>query len=184
MYVAPPIEVKHLLSGFGSQASDSFWLRAIQDTEYCEKFISERVCTGKSWLFNMINLTVELDPNFIEAYYYGGLSLTVLIEDTPGAKIIFDKGVEKFQHEWQLLYAAAYHALFEQKDKKKAAKLYFMAANSGAPAWVRLSAGKLAVDGGDKETAEEILQHMIDTEQDPDWVRQLKSRLEESRLRN
>lgn len=183
LYIAPPLEVKYLLSGFGSQASDSFWLRAIQDTEYCEQYISEKVCTGKSWLFNMINLAVELDPLFVEAYYYGALSLTVLIEDTQGAKILFDKGVERFKHEWPLLYAAAYHALFEQKDKKKAARLYFMAANSGAPAWVRLSAGKLALEGGDDSTAEEILQQMIHTEQDPNWVRQLKKRLEESRLK-
>lgn len=183
LYLAPPIEIKYLLSGFGSQASDSFWLRAIQDTEYCEKFISERICSGKSWLFNMINLTVDLDPKFAEAYYYGGLSLTVLIEDVQGAQIIFDKGVENFKHEWPLLYVAAYHALFEQKDKVKASKLYLMAANSGAPPWVRLAAGKLALEGGDKSTAEDILQHMIDTEQDPQWVKQLKSKLEESRLK-
>jgi hypothetical protein len=180
LYVAPPLEVKYLMSGFAAQAADSFWLRAIQDTEYCEQLVSEAACVGKSWLFNMINLTVELDPYFIEAYYYGGLSLTILIQDVPGATIIFDKGVDRFKHEWPLLYTAAYHALFEQKNKAKAAKLYMMAANSGAPSWVRLSAGKLAVDGGDRETAEEILNQMIKSEQDPQWIKQLKSKLEEA----
>jgi hypothetical protein len=57
-----------------------------------------------------------------------------------------------------------------------------MAANSGAPAWVRLAAGKLAVAGGDKDTAEEILQEMINSEQDPRWINQLKEKLIETRL--
>ena len=183
LYIAPPLEVKHLMTGFASQASDAFWLRSIQDAEYCEKAV-EGTCSGKSWLFNMINLTVELDPNFVEAYYYGGLSLTVLVEDNAGAKIIFDKGVEHFKHEWPLLYAAAYHALFEEKDKAKAARLYMMAANSGAPPWVRFAAGKLAIAGGDKTVAREILQQMINSEQDPNWIKQLKTKLEETKSEN
>jgi hypothetical protein len=180
VYVAPPLEIKYLTFGYSSQLADTFWLRAIQDTEYCEQMISEKTCVGKSWLYNVINLTVELDPNFAEAYYYGGLSLTVLIEDIPGATDIFDKGTAKFKHEWPLLYAAAYHALFEQKNPLKASKLYLMAANSGAPPWVRMAAGKLAIQGGDKAAAREILEQMIRSEQDPRWIKQLHEKLEEN----
>ena len=180
IYVAPPLEVKYLVGGFSSQAADSFWLRSIQDTEYCESLISEKACKGKSWLYNMINLTVELDPLFAEAYYYGGLSLVVLVEDNPGASDIFDKGVSHFSHEWPLLYTAAYHALFNEKDKLKAAKLYLKAADTGAPPWVRLSAGKLAAEGGDHNVARDILQNMIGSEANPLWIKQLKTKLEET----
>jgi len=179
LYVAPPIEIKYLTFGFGAQFSDAFWLRAIQDMEYCDQMVTEGTCLGKSWLFNVVNLTVELDPSFTEAYYYGGLSLTILVGDVPGATIIFDKGTEHFKHDWPLLYAAAYHALFEQKNKLKAAKLYLMAANNGAPPWVRLAAGKLAVEGGDQEAAKEILEQMIRSEQDPRWIKQLNEKLQE-----
>jgi hypothetical protein len=178
--LAPPLEIAYLSAGFKSQLSDSFWLRSVQDTEYCEKVAAEGTCVGKSWFFSLINLAVELDPLFSEAYYFGGLSLTVYIRDIPGASIIFDKAVKQFKYEWPILYLAAYHALFQEKDKLKASKLYLAAADNGAPPWVRLSAGKLALGGGDDRAAEEILQQLIQTEADPLWIKQLKEKLAEA----
>lgn len=177
--VAPPLEVMYLAAGFRAQMADSAWLRSVQDTEYCEKTVEGNACIGQSWFFNIINLVVELDPFFSEAYYYGGLSLTVFIRDIAGASIIFDKATKQFRHEWPILYLAAYHALFEEKDKLKASRLYLAAADNGAPAWVRLSAGKLAASGGDESAAKEILEQLVNTEADPDWVKQLKEKLKE-----
>ena len=175
--VAPPLEISYLSVGFKPQLSDSFWLRSVQDTEYCEKMLDSSKCVGQSWFFNIINLAIELDPLFSEAYYYGGLSLTVFIHDSAGASIIFDKAVKIFKYEWPMLYLAAYHALFEEKDYLKASKLYLRAADNGAPAWVRLSAGKLAVNGGDPAAAKEILNQLIRSEADESWVRALKEKL-------
>ena len=180
-YVAPPVEIKYIAAGFQKQLSDTFWLRSVQDTEYCENKKTEAECAGKSWFYNIINLVVNLDDEFIEAYYYGGLSLTILINDYTGATAIFDKAVVKFKHEWPLLYLAAYHALFEEKNKAKAAQLYLAAANNGAPSWVRLSAGRLAAEGGSENVAEEILQQMIQLEQDEKWIKELKSKLEQQK---
>lgn len=179
-YLPPPLEIKYLTGGFASQMSDSFWLRSVQDTQYCEQNIDEKTCSGKSWFFNVINLVVELEPQFAEAYYFGGLSLTILINDFQGASIIFDKGTSVFKYEWPMLYLAAYHALFEEKDKAKAAKLYLRAADNGAPSWVRLTAGKLAAEGGSAETAEEILQQLIKSESHPKWIEKLKGKLNEA----
>lgn len=176
-YIAPPIELKYLNAGFSPQASDLFWLRALQDMEYCDQPLNERECKGKSWLFNMINLTVELDPKFKEAYYYGALALTILISDYAGASIIFDKGVNNFNKDWQLLYAAGYHALFEEKNKLKASKLFRVASENGAPSWLLLSAGRLAGEGGDIETAKVILQQLIDYEAAPAWVEKLRKKI-------
>ena len=182
--VAPPIEIQYLSAGMLSQVSDSFWLRAIQDIEYCEKMVGQGVCEGKSWFFNVINLVVELDKQFIEAYYFGGLSLTVFINDVPGASIIFDKGVSIFKYEWPLLYLAAYHALFQEKDKLKASKLYLRAGENGAPPWVRLSAGKLAAQGGDEQAAVEILEQLIRVEADPSWIKKMQEQLAEIKKKN
>ncbi|MGZ6486765.1 MAG: hypothetical protein ACXWQQ_09515 [Pseudobdellovibrio sp.] len=177
-YFAPPLEVKYLSAGYATQLSDGFWMRAVQDTGYCEAHISEGICKGKSWYFNIINLVVSLDDQFAEAYYYGGLSLSVMIKDIQGASIIFDKATHVFKYDWPMLYLAAYHALFEEKDYLKASALYLRAANNGAPSWVRLSAGKLAASGGNREAAQEILQKLIDKEENPLWIKSLKEKLE------
>jgi hypothetical protein len=179
-YIIPPIEIKYLMAGFSSQASDSFWIRALQDFDYCDQPKSAQVCKSKSWLFSIINMTVELDKNFKEAYYYGGLSLTVLVNDSAGASIIFDKGVAAFGKDWHLLYAAGYHALYEEKNKLKASELYLKAVDNGAPDWVRLMAGRLATEGGDIIKANEVLAQLVSLESNPEWVEKLKKRIKQS----
>ncbi len=178
-YITPPIEIKYLTAGFSPQVADSFWLRAVQDMDHCDNPINERECHGKSWLFNVINLTVELDNKFKDAYYYGGLALTILISDYEGATIIFDKGVANFSKDWPLLYAAGYHALYEEKNSLKASKLYLAAADNGAPAWLRLTAGRLASEGGDDLSSKIILQQLIKNESDPVWIKKLQSKIRE-----
>ncbi len=176
-YLAPPTIIEHLSFGQKVQAADSFWLRAIQDFDFCDKPINQTECIGKSWLFSVINLTVELDTRFKEAYYYGALALTVLISDYQGASQIFDKGVVQFPKSGAILYAAGYHALFEEKNKMKASKLYFATAENGGPAWTKVLAARLAADSGEKEYAAKILEQMIADNEDPKLIRRLKEKL-------
>lgn len=183
-YIAPPEIIKNLTVGLNVQMSDSFWLRALQDFEFCDTPINEKECSGKSWLFQIINVSVILDKNFFEAFYYGALALTIIISDYQGASVIFDKAVAQHPKTWKLLYAAGYHALVEEKDKLKAAKLYYEAAQSGAPDWVRMMAGKLAVDGGDDNYATQVLQGMIQINDQPDYIERLKKKLEQVKLTN
>lgn len=178
-YIAPPLEIKYLTAGFDSSAADSFWLRAVQDFDYCDHPLKNTECQGKSWLFDVVNLVVELDNHFKEAYFYGGLALTVIISDYEGASVIFDKGVKIFNKDWQLLYTAGYHALFEEHNKLKASRLYLAAVENGAPEWVRLTAGRLASEGGDEESAKEILKHLIELQSDPAWINKLQSKINE-----
>lgn len=178
-YITPPVELKYLNAGFSVQASDTFWLRAVQDLDFCDQPINEAECNGRSWLFDMINLTVELDQKFKEAYYYGALALTVIISDYAGASVIFNKGVDVFNKEWPLLYAAGYHALFEEKNKLKASKLYLAAVDNGAPEWVRLMAGRLASEAGDEKVAKEVLLQLIEMESDPRWIDKLKKKIQQ-----
>jgi len=178
-YVPPPQELKYLNAGFAVQAADSFWLRAVQDMDFCDSPINERECVGKSWLFQVIDLTVELDKKFRDAFYYGALALTILISDYPGASVIFDKGVAEFPKDWSILYAAGYHAMIEEQDKLKASRLYLSAVNNGAPEWVRLMAGRLASEGGDQNLAREVLGKLIESQSDARWIQKLKKKIQE-----
>lgn len=182
-YLYPPKEIQHLNAGLRVQMADSFWLRAVQDIDFCDRPISQSECEGKSWLFHVIDLTTDLDKKFLEAYFYGALSLTIIVQDYVGASVIFDKGVEQFPSSRFLLYAAGYHAMFEEKNTLKAARLYLAAADNGAPEWVRLMAGRLASEAGDQSTAEQVLQQLIEAEKDPLWIEKLKKKIEQSRSR-
>lgn len=176
-YLPPPVILKYLSAGLKVQLADTFWLRAVQDFDFCEQKINATECIGQSWLYQVIDLSVELDSQFRDAFFYGGLALTVLISDYKGASNIFDKGVAINPDDWELNYAAGYHAMVEEKNYEKAARRYLAAANHGAPNWVRVLAGRMAVEGGNKEFAEKVLQQMIDLSEDEKLVNRLKSKL-------
>jgi tetratricopeptide (TPR) repeat protein len=176
--IHPIPAIKYFTVGLKYQISDVLWLRALQDIDYCEEKINQTECRGKSWLFENLDLATELDPVFdVGMYRLGALALTIIISDYEGASIIFDKALKHYPNYWLLLYSAAYHALFEEKNKTKAADLYFRAAKNGAPDWVHVMAGRLAAEGGDTEYAEKILQTMIETNQDEKFVKRLQEKL-------
>ena len=73
-----------------------------------------KVCR-KGGVFRMLDATTELAPRFQMPYDAGALALSVLIDDYEGAAVLFDKAVEQFPNDWNMLYRAAYHYLFDQK---------------------------------------------------------------------
>lgn len=178
-YIAPPISIQYLTAGMKLQLASGLWIRSMGDLDYCEEKVNERDCKGKSWLFHVFNLATELDPPF-EAFFYqmAGLSLTVIISDYIGASIIFDRGVEHHPNYWPLTYAAAYHSYFEEKELKKASRLYALAAQHGAPEWVGAMAGRIAAEGGDLRLAEQILESMKSMNVEEKYVKRLHEKLQ------
>lgn len=156
--IAPPQELKYLHFGHQYLMSDLFWIRAIQDFDYCESPIGKNLCRGNSWLSQTLDLVVTLDPDFRMAYSAGGMALSVVISDIQGASRLFDRGLNAFPQDWILHYKAAYHSLYEEKDPEKAAQRMQIAAKLGAPDWVYALAGRLYTEAGKKELAAKVLE--------------------------
>ncbi len=172
----PPPQIIHFAFGFPEQIADQFWLRSIQDFDYCEQQVAENTCRNQSWLYQMLDLITELSPNFRMPHAAGPLALTVLISDIEGASKLFDKAVKNFPNDWPILYRAAYQAMIEEKNKEKAAQLLYQAAKKGAPDWTYALAGRLYSEAGAKELGEKIYDEI---NQDPN----LKSVAERLRKR-
>jgi len=175
--IAPPAFLNRFSFGYQEVIADSIWIRAIQDFDYCEQKKSENVCVDNSWLYKMLEAVTELSPKFRIPYAAGALALTVIISDIEGATKIFDKGVQRFPNDWTILYHAAYHYLYEVKDKKRAAELLIQAGQNGAPPWVFTLAGRLYSDAGHLELAESLLQEMKQTNQDPTLIKRLQDKI-------
>jgi len=178
---SPPPGIEHFVFGHSDVAADLFWIRAIQDFDYCDQPESKNQCAGKSWLYRMLDAVTNLSPKFRMPYATGAVALSVLVSDVEGAARIFDKGVLNFPKDWPILYRAAYHYLYEVKDKKKAAELFIRAGRNGAPPWVYSLAGGLYNDSNERAAAEAILQEMIKTEMDPKIIKRLRDKLEKIR---
>lgn len=176
--IPPPPYIERFSFGYQEVLADTLWIRALQDFDYCESKITQKVCRNNSWLFHMLDAITNLSPNFRIPYAAGALALTVIITDIDGATTIFDKGVKAFPSDWPILYRAAYHYLYEVNDKKRAAELLIEAGKNGAPPWVYSLAGRLYSDSGKIDVARVLLQQMIDEKQDPAVIERLRTKIE------
>jgi hypothetical protein len=102
----------------------------------------------------------------------------VIVNDFAGASRIFDKAVKAFPNDWPILSRAAYHAIYEEKDKEKAAKLLLRSAELGGPPWQYLLASRLSLESGEREFTEAMI-HQLESEPRPDpvLIKTLKDRL-------
>jgi len=176
--LSPPLGMEHFTFGHNDVTADTLWIRAIQDFDYCDQHIAKNLCVGKGWLYRMLNSITDLSPKFRMPYATGAVALSVMVSDVEGAARIFDKGVRNYPNDWPILYRAAYHNLYEVKDKKKAADLFIRAGRNGAPPWVFSLAGGLYSEANERVAADAILIEMIKTEVDPAIIKRLREKLE------
>ncbi|HWU42138.1 MAG TPA: hypothetical protein VN132_01830 [Bdellovibrio sp.] len=175
--IAPPEGIHHFVFGFREAAADALWIRAIQDFDYCDQNVATNICRNNSWLGRMLDAVTNLSPKFRIPYAAGGLALTVIITDIDSATKIFEKGVKELPHDWTISYRAAYHFLYEVKDKRRAAELLIQAGKNGAPPWVFALAGRLYSDSGNTALAENLLQEMQSSHQDPALIQRLEDKI-------
>jgi len=166
-FIAPSTKIQNFTFGYKDLVTDFLWIRVIQDFDFCSSEIKTdnpyKVCVNKSWLFKYMDVITTLSPSFRMPYATGALALTVLITDIEGASIIFDRGTLEFPTDWPILYRAAYHAIIEEKNFKKAAHLLIQAQKNGGPDWLVGLAGRMLVKSGELEMAKSLINHLNQT---------------------
>jgi hypothetical protein len=177
--MAPPRDIQYFTFGHKEIIADLFWVRSIQDFDYCEKKLAEQLCKGNGWLYQMLDVITDLSPYFRMAYSAGSMALTVIVSDILGASKFFDKAVAHFPNDFPILYKAAYHAIYEEKDLKKGAGLVERAAQNGAPNWVHALAGRLYTQSGQIELAEKLAQDLESTGGDSRIIQAIRDRIRE-----
>ena len=176
--ISPPPNLEYFSFGFQMSIADSLWIRAIQDFDYCESMLKVNLCKGNGWLSNMMDTLTNLAPDYLVAYRNGGLALTVLVSDYPGASKIFDKGVRVFPDDQRLLYRAGYHALIEEKNEHKAANLFLRAAKNGGQPWLYSLASRLYVADGKKELAKSLYEELSQEGIDEGILKRMKEKID------
>lgn len=77
-----------------------------------------------SWIYLRLNSIIDIDPQFYNAYYYGGIYLSIVKDDDWGAKDIYDKGMKQFPKEKDLLLNAGFHYYYELSRWDEAIQIY------------------------------------------------------------
>ncbi|MEM7646130.1 MAG: hypothetical protein AAF203_04400, partial [Pseudomonadota bacterium] len=120
----------------------------------------------------------DLSPDFRTVYADGATMLSVLVDDREGAKSIFSKGVAYFPDDWEILYRAAYHELFEMKNPDRAQELLLKAGKRGAPEWVYSLSAKLLTRLGRAQFAKTILESVLTRDRGGEYEKRLKQQLD------
>lgn len=163
----PPEKIEYFHFGFADAMADSLWLRWIQDADVCQTYVKPVVhhrtesATGNprykicdvSWSFKMLDATTRLAPKFLMPYMAGASTLAVVVEDYEGATVLYERGLKEYPNDWQLLYRASYHYLFDLADKPKAIELLIRSAENGGPNWLRSLAARISTELGQLELA-------------------------------
>lgn len=174
--------VKSLSFSFDSQIADLLWLNFLQEIDaYNEgKIADQYLCLdgSSSWHFHVLDIAIDLDNKFYELMAVGPLVVSITINDSKGATLLFDKAVKNFPNDWRILYQASYQAQFEEGNLKKAADLLYRAALNGAPRWTYSLAGGLYSQVGMKQASESIYFLLKEKFPDDEVTKRLKSKLE------
>ena len=103
--------------GYEMLVADLLWVRAT--AMFGEGYGADD--RWQLWLYHMINLATDLDPEFRAAYKYGGTMLRmngVLIDQS---NLIFQKGSIALPNEWYFPFAIAMNYFLYKEDRKLAA---------------------------------------------------------------
>ncbi len=175
VFLIPPQEIARFTLGYNELVADVFWLRLIQDLDQCgthgvsavvtsveegqkiQELMAKRALCQKGWSFHMLDAITELAPRFESPYTHGAPTLSIIVDDDEGARIIYDKGVARLPKKWSVAMGAAYHYLIELKDPLRAAQLLVQAGQNGAPSWVVSLAARLYTEAGQAMLAKVIL---------------------------
>ncbi len=155
------------------------------EKSYYQRLVSiprHKVCDN-SWSFKMLDAVTKLAPKFEMPYLAGASSLAILVEDFPGASIIYERGIKEYPNNWQLLYRASFHYQFNMKDLPKASELLLLAADHGGPIWLRSLASRLYTASGQIEMGLSVLESYRKTlsEDNVEGIKAVEERIAELR---
>jgi len=202
-FLKPPENIKYFTFGYNDFLASSLWLRLLQNFEYCEggKFQeSDYVAPTKEakdklegilirqmkpskchlgWVYSMLDVISEIQPRFRLVYETGAIFLSVAVDDREGARRIFEKGAVQYPKDWELLFRAGYHYMWEMQNPQRAAELYRQAASAGAPDYVIALSAALYSRVGQARIAKIMLEDAVQKKPSSVHIDRIKTRLDE-----
>ncbi len=143
--------IKGAALGYDSLLADVFWVRA--STLFGTNFGDEDQ-QWYSWLYHMVDLATDLDPEFRAAYKYGGTMLRVNGVFVDQSSLIFQKGMKELPDEWYFPFAIAMNFYLHRDDRALAGDYLTRAAKTGnGPFYLRNLAASMLSDSDRLESA-------------------------------
>jgi len=174
LYLRSGEALKRASLGFNGLVADMYWIST--SIYFGKKFEQQQQSGGifdvgkLNLLKPMLEIVVDLDPQHITAYRFGGFFLQY--ENPDEAVIFIQRGILNNPNEWRL-YQDLGFVLWRQGKLAEAAGAYRQGGQlPGAPAWMQPMAATMIAKGGDSETARQMFQRLYEESND-NFVKQV-----------
>ena len=177
-YLPSPTFVRYASFGYNGMAADLMWIRA---TQYFGAELDRRVAARKAgtfretedryqFLYPLLDLTVSLDPQFIGAYRWGGLLLTV-VKRYDDAIALYEKGYAANPDRWEMPHDLGRLYFLDLKDYEKALYWWKITLDiPGHPRYIPRFVPRLYAKTGKREMAIQIWIELFEAT-DSEWFR-------------
>lgn len=178
-YVLPSPLLKLTALEFDGLASDFLFLRSLvfYGSTYERKEHPRIKQWELRWMYTMLNASTDLDPYFLDPYYFGEAALTEgnRIKE---ANLLLEKGTRYRDWDWILPFYLGFNYFYFLHDNEKASERLMTAAKRpGAGSMLATLAARLAYQGKRTENAILFLEEMIKKTKDEIVSKQYKTRL-------
>jgi hypothetical protein len=159
--------------GFQNLLSGMMWVRLLQKAD------TRPIKRGDvSWEFAQLDAITSLDIDFIQAYAYGSIALSVFRQDKIGARILLEKWVHRRPTYWRARYLLGYHLYYEMGDFRQGAKQLLIAASlPGAPPYLNALGIRLMSETGAIAQAMKLSLEIFPLVKDPEGIDRLTQRI-------
>lgn len=146
--------------GYRQVLADLLWMRCT--ILFGEKFGETGDDGWYVWLYHMMDLATDLDPQYRAAYKYGGILLRVNGEFVDQSSMMFAKGMHALPDEWYFPFGIAMNYFMYKDDPKMAAPYMRRAAETdGGPFYLANLAASLLDSSHGLETSLAFLQEEL-----------------------
>ncbi len=147
-------------TGWRTTASDLAWLQAIQ--YYGKHHLEDRTYPMARHLFGV---TTRLDPQFRNAYIFGGWVLGEEVGDMDAARALFDRGRRAIPNDWMLAFQRGFLESMRGDASRGALQMAHAAEMDGAPGYAARVAAFACTRAGRAELAIRLWEEIA---RDPD----------------
>lgn len=113
-------------------------------------------------LYDMLDQSISLDPEWDYPYQYGALLLPISGPDIEGGYDLVEQATERFSDDWRFWFIKGYYEMKYFDDNLKASKSFFMAFQKpGSPRYLAFLAATLSDKASQDKLTEFILRESL-----------------------
>jgi hypothetical protein len=160
------LEYRSIISDFLLLESLAFYGKTVERSEKKLPDLSEEQW---QWLYRALSTSTELDPFFLDPYYFANAVLTLKPDKLEAVNGFLEKGVSSRYWDWQIPFYLGYNYFFYLDDNDRGAEFVMIAARrSEESSLLATLAARLAYKGRKTENAIIFLQEILKKTDDPD----------------